>query len=85
MCEKHTHTIRRMSRSWKVDVCEKHTHNSTRVDGGRKYFILLALRMKARTVVGKGEEGPPCDPGSEYKTYHQAGDITSLPIQPAMP
>ena len=39
--------------------------NSTRVDEGRKCWILLALKMKARTVVGRGEEGPLCDPGSE--------------------
>ena len=25
---------------------------------------LLAMKMKARTVVGMGEEGPLCDPGS---------------------
>ena len=42
------------------------THNSTRVDDGSK--ILSTSRdkkMKARTVVGKREEGPLCDPGSE--------------------
>ena len=31
---------------------------STRVDEGRKCRIILAIKMKARTVVGKGEEGP---------------------------
>ena len=40
-------------------------YNSTRVDEGRKCRILLATKMKARTVVGRGEEGPLCDPGSE--------------------
>ena len=28
-------------------------------------IFLLAIKMKARTVVGKGKEGPRCDPGSE--------------------
>ena len=27
--------------------------------------MILAIKTKARTVVGRGEEGPPCDPGSE--------------------
>ena len=38
---------------------------STRVDEERKCWVLLAIKMKARTVVGRGEEGPLCDPGSE--------------------
>ena len=41
-------------------------HNSTRVDEGRKCLILLAIKMNARTVVGRGDEGPLCDPGSYY-------------------
>ena len=40
-------------------------HNSTRVDEGRKCCFFLAIKMKARTVVGRGEKGPLCDPGSE--------------------
>ena len=32
-------------------------HNSTRVDEGRKCEFLLPIKMKARTVVGRGEEG----------------------------
>ena len=40
-------------------------YNSTRVDEGRKCWILLAVKMKARAEVGREEEGPPCDPGSE--------------------
>ena len=31
----------------------------------RKFRILLAIKMKARTVVGREDEGPLCDPGSE--------------------
>ena len=42
-------------------------HNSTRVDEGGKKMLLIcfAIKMKARTVVGRGEEGALCDPGSE--------------------
>ena len=40
-------------------------YNSARVDEGRKCRILLAIKMKARTVVGRGGESPLCDPGSE--------------------
>ena len=40
--------------------------NSTRVDEeGRKCWILLATKLKARTVVGRGKKGPLCDPRSE--------------------
>ena len=41
------------------------THNSTRVDEGRKCRILLPIKTKARTVVGREEEGSLCDPESE--------------------
>ena len=41
------------------------TVNSTRVDEERNCRILLAIKVKARTVVGRGEEGPLCDAGSE--------------------
>ena len=27
--------------------------------------VIDITRMEARTVVGRGKEGPPCDPGSE--------------------
>ena len=40
-------------------------YNPTRVDEGRKCSILLAVKMKARAEVGREEEGPLCDPGSE--------------------
>ena len=40
-------------------------YNSTRFDEGKKSSIILARKMKARTVVGRGEEGPLCDSGSE--------------------
>ena len=33
--------------------------------GKNKCWILLAVEMKARAEVGKEEEGPLCDPGSE--------------------
>ena len=47
-------------------ICNmKSAEYSMRVDEGRKGWILLAIKMKARTVVGRGEEGPLCDPGSE--------------------
>ena len=38
-------------------------YNSTRVDEGRKCWILLAVKMKARAEVRREEEGPLCDPG----------------------
>ena len=28
-------------------------------------LIILKIKVKARTVVGRGEEGPQCDPGSK--------------------
>ena len=40
-------------------------YNSIQVDEGRKCWIILSIKMKAHTVVGRGEEGPLCDPGSE--------------------
>ena len=40
-------------------------YNSTRVDEGRKCWIILAVKMKARAEVEREEEGPLCDPGSE--------------------
>ena len=40
-------------------------YNWTRVDEGRKCWILLAVKMKARAEVGREEEGPLCDPGFE--------------------
>ena len=40
-------------------------YNSTRVDKGRKCWILLAMKMKARAELGREEEGPLCDLGSE--------------------
>ena len=40
-------------------------YNSTRVDEGRKCGILLAIKMKASAEVGRGEEGPLYNPGSE--------------------
>ena len=40
-------------------------YNLTRVDEGRKCWILLAVKMKARAEVGREEDGPLCDPGSE--------------------
>ena len=40
-------------------------YHSTRVDEGRKSWILLAVKIKARAEVGREEEGPLCDPRSE--------------------
>ena len=40
-------------------------YNSTRVDKGRKCGLLLVIKRKARAEVGREEEGPLCDPGSE--------------------
>ena len=40
-------------------------YNSTRVDEGRKCLIFLAVKMRTRDEVGREEEGPLCDPGSE--------------------
>ena len=39
--------------------------NSTRVAEGRKCSLLLAIKVKARAEVARGEEGPLCYPGSE--------------------
>ena len=39
-------------------------YNSTRVDEGRKCWILPAVKMKARAEVGREEKGLLCDPGS---------------------
>ena len=38
-------------------------YNSTRADAGRKCWILLEVKLKARSEVGREEEGPQCDPG----------------------
>ena len=40
-------------------------YNSTRADEGRKCRIILAIKIKVRTVVGRGEKSPLPDPGSE--------------------
>ena len=40
---------------------------SVRVDEGRKGWSLLAIPMKARTLVGRGEKGLLSDPGSELR------------------
>ena len=42
-------------------------HNSTRDDEGRKCRTLLALNVKARTVVGRGGKSLLSDPGSESR------------------
>ena len=40
--------------------------NSTRMDEeGRKCSLLLAIKMKARADVRRGQEGTVCDPRSE--------------------
>ena len=47
--------------------------NSTRVGEGRKCRLLLAIKKtNAHTVVGRGEEGPLCDPGSEFTYWEGA-------------
>ena len=43
------------------------TINSTRVDEGAKSCSLLVTKMKAGTVVGRGEKSLPCDPRSEQR------------------
>ena len=40
-------------------------YNATRVDDGRKMLNYAREKMKARTVVRRGEKGPLCDAGSE--------------------
>ena len=40
-------------------------YNSTQFDKGRKCCIFLSIKTKARTVAGRGEKSPLCDPGSE--------------------
>ena len=51
-----------------VTVLHLH-HNSTRVDERKELLImLLAIKMKARTVVaGRGEECPLCVPGTDIR------------------
>ena len=39
--------------------------NLAQVDEGRKCWLRLTIKMKARAEVGRGEEGLLCDPGSE--------------------
>ena len=42
-------------------------HNSMRLDEGRKGEFLV-IKMKARTVVGRGEKSlPTSDPGSQLR------------------
>ena len=53
------------------------TYNSTRVDEERTCRILLAIKMKTRTVVGRGEEGPPYDPGSELLLGRREGESSA--------
>ena len=43
------------------------THNPTRVDEGRKCCTLFAIRVKTRTVVGRGKNRLLSDPGSELR------------------
>ena len=55
-------------------------HNSTGIDEGRKkLIILLAIKVKARTYrnVGRGEEGPLCDPGSELLLGGREGESSA--------
>ena len=40
-------------------------YNSTRIDEGRKCWLIFAIKMKARAKVGREEEGPLRDPGFE--------------------
>ena len=40
-------------------------HKAMRFDEGRKRCIIAATKMKARTVVGRGEESLVSDTGSE--------------------
>ena len=39
--------------------------NSVRIDEGRTGWSLIAIKIKARTVVGRGKESLLGDPGSE--------------------
>ena len=52
-------------------------YNSTRVDAGRKCGILVAIKMKARTVVGRGEEGPLCDRVTTRRERERSARIIS--------
>ena len=42
-------------------------HNSTRVDEGRECSSPFAIKMKARTVVGREGESLLSDPESEFR------------------
>lgn len=49
----------------------------TQVDEGIKCWNLLATKMIARTVVGRGEEGLLCYPGSEIPRTGRERDKSS--------
>ena len=43
-----------------------------RVDEGRRGWSLVAIKMKPRSVVGKGEKSMLGDPGSELRVGESA-------------
>ena len=50
-------------------------YNSTRIDEGKKCRILLAIKIRAGTVVGRGEGSPLYDSGSEL--YYWEGESSA--------
>ena len=48
-------------------------YNSTRVAEERKWWILLAVKLKARAEVAREEEGLLCDPVSELLHNRTSG------------
>ena len=50
-------------------------YTSTRIDEGRKCLILLAIKIKACTVVERGTEGPLYDPG--FELYYWEGESSA--------
>ena len=63
-------------------------HYSTRVDEGTKCRIILAMKIEARTVVGRGEKSLLSNPGSELRlgeggAYSFAACLSHLTIDHA--
>ena len=59
----------------KIHACDMHYR--TRVDEGRQCRTFLVIEMKARVVVGRGEEHPlfRCDPMVDFSYDREVGRI----------
>ena len=52
---------------YRVIRCESTREERAGVDKGRKGWSLLAMKMRARTVAGRGEDSLLSDPGPELR------------------